>query len=103
MTRLLDIAHARAGDKGDTSILMVRVYDRADWATLAASVTREDVAEHFATSVEAVTITLVPALQSATIVIRDRLSGGVTRSPRADAHGKTLSGHLLDLPLRQPA
>ncbi|WP_443674040.1 AtuA-related protein [Microbacterium resistens] len=98
---LFDIAHARAGDKGDTSILMVRVYDPAHWELMISSVTVAAVASHFGTSAASVVITPVPGLSSLSIVIRNRLSGGVTRSTRADAHGKTLSGHLLDLSLRR--
>jgi hypothetical protein len=44
-----------------------------------------------------VTITAVPGLGALTLVVRGALAGGVTRSGRIDPHGKTLSGHLLDL------
>lgn len=78
MTTLGDLAHARAGDKGDTSILVVAPYEPDDYPGN-------------------VTVHPVPRLGAFTVVVRDRLDGGVTRSRAADPHGKTLSGHLLDL------
>jgi hypothetical protein len=95
--RLWDLAHARAGDKGDTSILLLRPYLAEDFAPLAAAVTAALVAEHFRVPVDGVSVRPVPALGTLTVVVRGALAGGVTRSPRIDPHGKTLSGHLLDL------
>jgi hypothetical protein len=100
--RLWDVAHARAGDKGDSSILLLRPYRHDDFAALAREVTRARVAAHFATDPAQVSIAPSPALGALTIVIRGRLDGGVTRSPRVDPHGKTLSGHLLDLRVPWP-
>lgn len=98
MTRLLrDLAHARAGDKGDTSILMLHPYAEQDFPALARVVTGARIATHFGVAIEAVTILPVPALRTLTLVVRGALAGGATRSPRIDPHGKTLSGHLLDL------
>jgi hypothetical protein len=95
--RLWDLAHARAGDKGEDSILVLRPYRAEDLGELAAAVTADRVADHFRVPPDAVTITSVPRLAALTVVIRGRLAGGVTRSPRIDPHGKTLSGHLLDM------
>ncbi len=104
MTRRLgDIAHARAGDKGDTSILMVAPYDRADFALLMASVTTERVATHFGTTADKVALRPAADLGALTIVLRNQLLGGVTRATTLDPHGKTLSGHLLLLPIPNDA
>ena len=46
--RLRDIAHARAGDKGDTSNISLWVRDPADYLTVKAQVTPERVADAFA-------------------------------------------------------
>ena len=95
--KLHEIAHCRAGDKGDTSILMVRAFSQQDWELLQQSISEDAIASHFNVPPAHVTITAMPILRALSIAIESRLSGGVTRSPRADAHGKTLSGHLLDL------
>jgi hypothetical protein len=103
MSRLLrEVAHSRAGDKGDTSILLLRCYLEADFPALAQAVTTARVAVHFGVAVGAVTVVPVPGLRTLTLVVRGALAGGVTRSPRIDPHGKTLSGHLLDLQVPWP-
>lgn len=100
MTRLVDIAHARAGDKGDTSILMIAPYSPADYASVERACTAAAVAAHFAVPVQAVTVLANPSLLALTIVIRGLLDGGVTRSGRIDPHGKTIAAHLLELESR---
>lgn len=93
------IAHARAGDKGDSSILLVAAYEPDDAAVLAEVLSPTTIAAHFGTAPENVTVTSAPLLGAVSIVVRHALEGGVTRSLRVDPHGKTLSGHLLDLPI----
>jgi hypothetical protein len=95
--RLWDLAHARAGDKGDSSILLLRAYREQDFPGLCEVVTAARVAEHFQVEPSAVSVMPVPGLRTLTVVVRGGLAGGVTRSPRVDPHGKTLSGHFLDL------
>ncbi|GAA4491743.1 AtuA-related protein [Microbacterium panaciterrae] len=98
---LHDIAHARAGDKGDSSILFVAPFDESDFGLLRGVVTSGALAAHFQIrDVEGITVRSLDALSALSIVIPHRLDGGVTRSATADPHGKTLSGHLLALPLR---
>ncbi|MFJ6651426.1 hypothetical protein ACIQLJ_01350 [Microbacterium sp. NPDC091313] len=99
MTVLADIAHARAGDKGDTSILVVAPYDAADWSRVGEALHPDRLATHFGVPVDRISVHPVPGLGAFTVVVRERLDGGVTRSRAADPHGKTLSGHLLDLGL----
>ena len=95
--RLYQIAHARAGDKGDTSILLLAPFDPADFQRLREHVTASRVSEHFGSKPENVSITVLELLCAITIVIREQLAGGVTRTHRIDPHGKTLASHLLDL------
>lgn len=99
MTTLATFAHARAGDKGDTSIIMVAPFEPSEYPRLVAELTEPVVATHFGVAEERVSVRLLEHLGAVTLVIRGRLEGGVTRSPTADPHGKTLSGHLLDLEL----
>ncbi|GAA4343563.1 AtuA-related protein [Microbacterium rhizosphaerae] len=97
MIQLHEVAHARAGDKGNTSIIMVAPYIPDDYERIAAALTPARVATHFGVPLANVTIHAAATLRAFTIVIRERLDGGVTRSRGADPHGKTLSGHLLEL------
>lgn len=96
--RLGDIAHARAGDKGDISQISVIVYDPADYPLLAASVTADRVSRHFIDlRAEAIERYELPELGALNFVLHGALDGGVTRSLALDIHGKTLSSQLLDL------
>ena len=102
MTRLLgQIAHARAGDKGDTSILMVAPYDAADYTAIARVITPARIAEHFGTTPDKIVVRASPQLGALTVVLNDQLGGGVTRATTLDPHGKSLSGHLLQLEIPQ--
>ncbi|MBN9140537.1 MAG: hypothetical protein J0H23_06890 [Micrococcales bacterium] len=101
--RLADLAHVRAGDKGDTAILAVIAYDPADLPVLTAALQVGSLAEHFATSPARIDVHPLPALGAVTVVVRDRLDGGVTRSAGVDPHGKTLSAHLLEFPITPTA
>jgi hypothetical protein len=99
MTTLADIAHARAGDKGDTSIILVAPYEPADFDRVSHALAAPALADHFGVPAGQIGIHRLPALGAFTVIVRARLDGGVTRSRGADPHGKTLSGHLLDLAL----
>ena len=50
--RLYDVAHARAGDKGDTSSVAVFAYDPADYPAIKASLTPERV-KHYLEEMDA--------------------------------------------------
>jgi hypothetical protein len=103
MIRVRDIAHARAGDKGDTSNIAVIAHDPADYARLAASLTATRVAAHLADIVQGEVVRYdLPGLGALNFVLTRALGGGVTRSLALDAHGKSLSSVLLDIPLDNP-
>lgn len=93
---LHDIAHARAGDKGDISNISVIAYRQQDYALLERELTAERVRQHFAGVVHGeVTRYELPHLGALNFVMRKALGGGVTRSLALDAHGKCLSGAML--------
>jgi hypothetical protein len=100
---LREIAHARAGDKGNISNISVIAYDPADYPRLEEHVTAERVKAHLGEIAggEVRRFTL-PALGALNFVLHDALSGGVTRSLALDAHGKTLSSAILSLDLPEP-
>jgi hypothetical protein len=93
-----EIAHARAGDKGDTCNISLIAFDRRDYLRLAQAATPERVAALFAGIVRGgVTRYELPQLAALNFVITRALGGGVTRSLALDAHGKSLSSLLLNL------
>lgn len=96
--KLRDIAHSRAGDKGDISNLSLIAYRFDDYPLLEKQVTAERVRAHFAGVVHGeVQRYLLPQLGAMNFVMHAALGGGVTRSLALDAHGKSLSSALLDM------
>lgn len=101
--RLRDLAHARTGDKGDTSNISVIAYDPGDYAFLAEHVTTQAVAAHFRDVVRGqVERYELPGIGALNFVLHNTLGGGVTRSLALDAHGKSLSSCLLEMELPDP-
>jgi hypothetical protein len=102
--RLHDVAHARAGDKGDISMISVIVYRAEDYPLLAKALTADVVAGMFpALGLLRVERFELPGLGALNFVLHGALGGGVTRSLALDAHGKTLSSALLAFEIDLPA
>ena len=98
--KLHEIAHARAGDKGNTLTLSLIPFDPADYDRLLASVTAERVAEHLSGSVAgSIRRYELPKIHALLFVCEGALHGGVTTSLTADSHGKCMSGVLLEMEL----
>jgi hypothetical protein len=98
MPKLYDLAHCRAGDKGNTSIMSLVAYRREDYPLLAKSVTIDAVAHHLRGIVHgAVRRYELPQLSALQFVCEHSLAGGVTTSLALDAHGKSLSFALLEM------
>jgi hypothetical protein len=96
--KLYDLAHARAGDKGNTTILSLIAYEPNDFALLRERVTPEAVKAHFAGIINgALTRHELPHLGALQFVGENALCGGVTTSLALDAHGKSLSSALLEM------
>lgn len=101
MRKLYDLAHCRAGDKGNTSILSLIAYRPDDYATLVDQVTVEAVRAHLHGIVEGdIRRYELRQLNALQFVCERSLAGGVTTSLALDAHGKSLSYALLEMPLR---
>ena len=101
--KLHDIAIARSGDKGNRATLSVIARDPAHYPLLERLLTPERVQAHYRGVVQGpVTRHLLPQLGAVHFVLEQALGGGVTRSLALDAHGKTLSSAILDLPLDNP-
>jgi hypothetical protein len=100
MIRVYDIAHGRAGDKGNTSNISVIAYDEAGWQILREQLTEREVMEAFAhVATGPVRRYVLPKLRALNFVIEGALGGGVTRSLAQDAHGKSLSSLMMTIEL----
>ncbi|HXD40991.1 MAG TPA: hypothetical protein VN649_10545 [Ramlibacter sp.] len=98
--KVRDIAMARSGDKGNRATLSVIAYDPKDYPLLETVLTAERVREHYRDVVRGTVQRYpLPHLGALQFVMNDALAGGVTRSLALDAHGKTLSGAVLDIEL----
>ena len=98
MPKLYDLAHCRAGDKGNTSILSLVAYRADDYPLLAARVTAAAVVRHLAGIVYGeIHRYELPQLRALQFVCERALAGGVTTSLALDAHGKSLSYALLEM------
>ena len=98
--RLYDVAHCRAGDKGNTSILSLIAYAADDYPLLVECVTVEAVATHLRGIVLGeIRRFELPHLWALQFVCECALGGGVTTSLALDAHGKSLSYALLEMPI----
>jgi len=95
---LREIAHSRAGDKGNISNVSVIAFNLEDYPLIEKHVTAERVKAHFAGLVRGrVERYALPALGALNFVLHDALAGGVTRSLALDSHGKTLGSAILSL------
>jgi hypothetical protein len=96
--KLFDIAHSRAGDKGNTLMLSLIPYNEADYEILCSKVTAEKVKTHLKEIVCGEIIRYeLPNISALLFVCQNALSGGVTTSLALDTHGKSLSYALLEM------
>src|SRR5674476_1656136 len=96
--KLRELAHARTGDKGNSSNISVIAYDPGDFAFLREHVTVARVKAFFAGVVLGDVIRYeMPGLGALNFVMHGALGGGVTRSLALDIHGKSLSSSLLEM------
>jgi len=101
--RLVDIAHARSGDKGNTANVGLIALRPAWYEVLARQVTRERVAEHFRGMIEGgVDRYELPNLNALNFLLHGALDGGGTLSLKTDAQGKVYSTALLRMMLEVP-
>lgn len=100
MTKVYELGHSRAGDKGNTSNVSVIAYDAAAWDVLHRELTVERVMQAYGHVARGpVTRYELPKLRALNFVIENALGGGVTISLALDAHGKTLSYVMQDIDL----
>lgn len=96
--KLREIAHARAGDKGNIVNISLIAFDEADYPLLAEQVTAEKVGELFAAIIaRPVERYSIPGLGALNFVLHRAPAETVTRSLNLDGHGKGLSFVLLNM------
>ena len=101
--RMLDIAHARSGDKGDTANVGVIALRREWYPVIAAHLTAARVAEHFRGMITGpVERFELPNLAAVNFLLHGALDGGGTLSLKTDAQGKVFSTALLRMTLDMP-
>ncbi|HZD85457.1 MAG TPA: hypothetical protein VE052_06045, partial [Gemmatimonadaceae bacterium] len=101
--RLVDIAHARSGDKGDTANVGVIALEPRWYEVLEQFVTRNRVAEHFRGMIEGdVDRYELPNLNALNFLLHGALDGGGTLSLKTDAQGKVYSTALLRMVIDVP-
>ena len=94
--QLVNIAHARSGDKGDTANVGVIALREEFYPLIVRQVTAEAVKAHFADMVKGdVERFELPNLKSLNFLLHGSLGGGGTLSLMTDAQGKTFSTALL--------
>jgi hypothetical protein len=98
--RVYDIAHGRAGDKGNTANISAIAYDEKGWEVLRRHLTPERVMAAFAHFAKGpVRRYELPRLRALNFVVENALGGGVTATLSQDFHGKSLSSLLLGIEL----
>jgi DNA-binding transcriptional regulator YdaS (Cro superfamily) len=98
MPLLHELAHCRAGDKGNVATLSVFPYDEAQFSLLAREVTAERVRAHLAAYIDGEVVRHeLPGLGALHFVCHQVVDGGVTTSLALDTHGKSLSSRLLSM------
>ena len=101
--RLVDVAHARSGDKGDTANVGLIALKPEWYPVLERHLTRERVVSHFKGMITGDVVRYeLPNLYALNFLLHGALGGGGTLSLKTDAQGKVYSTALLRMILDVP-
>ncbi|MEJ2050511.1 MAG: hypothetical protein P8Y60_11870 [Calditrichota bacterium] len=101
--KLLELAHARSGDKGDTANVGIIAYKPEYYPFLQEVLTPERVKKHFkGICYGKVERFELPNLDALNFLLHQALGGGGTQTLRHDAQGKTFSTALLRMEVDVP-
>jgi hypothetical protein len=101
--QLVDIAHARSGDKGDTANVGLIALKPEWYDLLVREVTRDRVAQHFKGVITGnVERFELPNLKALNFLLHGALDGGGTLSLKTDAQGKVFSTAMLRMTIDVP-
>lgn len=102
--QLIEIAHARSGDKGDTANVGLIALKPEFYPLLVKYVTADKVKEHFkGICLGKVERFELPNLGALNFLLHQSLGGGGTLSLKTDAQGKTYAAALLKMRIDLPA
>jgi hypothetical protein len=94
--KLIELAHARSGDKGDTANVGIIARRPEYYPILVREVTAERVKKHFeGVCLGEVERFEIPNLGALNFLLHRSLDGGGTLALKADPQGKTYSSALL--------
>jgi len=101
--KLVSLAHARSGDKGDTANVGLIALREEIYPLLVREVTAARVREHFRGICKGdVERFELPNLGALNFLLHESLGGGGTLSLMTDAQGKTFSTALLRMEIEVP-
>lgn len=101
--RLVELAHARSGDKGNTANVGLIPYEKEDYPLILEQVTVARVKRHFGDMVEgSVERFRLDNLSAVNFLLHGALDGGGTVSLMMDAQGKVFSTALLRMEVEVP-
>jgi hypothetical protein len=101
--RLLDIAHARSGDKGDTANVGLIALKPEWYDVLVQYVTEAAAVQHFTGVITGgVQRYELPNLRALNFLLHGALDGGGTLSLKTDAQGKVFSTAMLRMIIDVP-
>jgi hypothetical protein len=101
--RLIELCHARSGDKGDTANVGLIALKQEFYPIIERYVTAERVKKHFeGVALGPVERYELPNLWALNFLLHNALGGGGTKSLKNDAQGKTLSAALLRMEIEVP-
>jgi hypothetical protein len=101
---LIDVAHGRSGDKGDTSNVCVFARKPEYYSLIQREVTPEKLKKYFSQKIEIfgepmvkgdITRYEVPSLDGMNFVMHHALGGGATMSLRLDSLGKSMGSAVM--------
>lgn len=98
--KLREIAHSRAGDKGNISNVSVIAKDEKYYEFIKQHVTVDKVKDLYKDLVKGDVIRYeLPCIGALNFVMYNALGGGVTRTLSLDIHGKSYSSIMMGLEL----
>ena len=101
--KLLEIAHSRSGDKGDSSNIGLIANSPEAYEIIKSVVTSEAVKKHFGSIVKGEVYRYeLPNLLALNFILHDSLGGGGSQSLKNDAQGKTHGQGLLLMSVEVP-
>jgi len=101
--KLIQLAHGRSGDKGDTANVGVIALKPEYYEILKKEVTTERVKDHFGDMVKGpIERFEMPNIGALNFLLHNALGGGGTITLKHDAQGKTLSTALLRMEIEVP-